>query len=114
MRLPAGANPDDVGIGPDGTVMLRERRVGRVALVDVRSPDGLRPTGDGLFSAGPESGPVRPAAGARMVQGMLEGSNVDIGDSMVDMIDAQRSFSLQSKAIQMQDQMMEIANGVKR
>ena len=49
-----------------------------------------------------------------MAQGVLEQSNVDIGDAMVDMIDAQRSFSLQSKAIQMQDQMMEIANGVKR
>ena len=45
---------------------------------------------------------------------MLEGSNVDVGDAMVDMIDAQRSFQLASKAIQMQDQMLEIANQVKR
>ena len=36
------------------------------------------------------------------------------GPAMVDMIDAQRTYQLTSKAIQTADQMMEIANGVKR
>ncbi|MFL5841455.1 MAG: flagellar basal body rod C-terminal domain-containing protein [Thermoleophilaceae bacterium] len=45
---------------------------------------------------------------------MLESSNVDLADAMVDMMDAQRSYSMASKAIHMQDQMMEIANGVKQ
>jgi flagellar basal-body rod protein FlgG len=114
LRMPQGAELADVGIGPDGRVTLRERVVGRIALAEVTSPEGLRSAGDGLLEATPESGPARFAAGSRVVQGVLEGSNVDIGDAMVDMIDAQRSFSLQSKAIQVQDQMMEIANGVKR
>jgi flagellar basal-body rod protein FlgG len=114
LRVPARTNVEDVGIRPDGTVTLRDRPLGRLALAEVRSPEGLRSTGDGLYATTPESGPARFAAGARVVQGVLEQSNVDIGDAMVDMIDAQRSFSLQSKAIQVQDQMMEIANGVKR
>jgi flagellar basal-body rod protein FlgG len=49
-----------------------------------------------------------------MVQGALESSNVDLADAMVDMMDAQRSYAMASKAINMQDKMMEIANGVKQ
>jgi flagellar basal-body rod protein FlgG len=39
---------------------------------------------------------------------------VDVGSAMVDMIDAQRTFAMTSKAIQTQDQMLSIANQVKR
>ena len=46
-------------------------------------------------------------------QGTIEASNVDVGDSMTEMIDAQRSFQLASRAVQMQDQMLQIANQVK-
>ena len=53
------------------------------------------------------------AAGARLTQGSIEASNVDVGDSMTEMIDAQRSFQLASRAVQMQDQMLQIANQVK-
>jgi flagellar basal-body rod protein FlgG len=37
-----------------------------------------------------------------------------MGEAMTDMMDAQRSFELASKAIQMADQVQEIANGIKR
>ena len=57
---------------------------------------------------------MRRATGATLQQGVLEASNVDLADAMVDMMDAQRSYSMASKAIHMQDQMMEIANGVKQ
>ena len=50
----------------------------------------------------------------RVSQGALEASNVDMGDEMVEMIDAQRSYQLASKAITTADEMMQIANGVKR
>ena len=114
IRLPANADPAKIGISSTGTLSLGTRTIGQLSLVEVRAPEGLRATGDGLFDATADSGPARAATGTRVSQGVLEQSNVDIGDAMVDMIDAQRSFSLQSKAIQMQDQMMEIANGVKR
>ena len=49
-----------------------------------------------------------------LASGVLETSNVDMGSAMTDMMDAQRSFELASKAIQMSDQVQEIANGIKR
>ena len=56
---------------------------------------------------------MRRATGT-LVQGVLESSNVDLADAMVDMMDAQRSYSMASKAISMQDKMMDIANGIKQ
>ena len=50
----------------------------------------------------------------RKLGGATEASNVDMGDAMVDMMDAQRAYELASKAIHQQDEMMGIANGVKR
>ena len=47
-------------------------------------------------------------------QGVLEASDVDAGTAMTDMIEAQRAYQMASKAIQTQDQILEIANGVKR
>ena len=52
--------------------------------------------------------------GLVLAQGALEMSNTDVADAMVAMIESQRAFQLTSKAIQTQDQMWEIANGVKR
>ena len=46
-------------------------------------------------------------------QNQIEGSNVSLADAMVDMMQAQRGYQLQSKVIQTQDQLMEIANGIR-
>ena len=53
-------------------------------------------------------------AGTQLQAGVLEASDVDLSDVMVDMMDAQRSYSMASRAIHMQDQMWEVANGVKQ
>lgn len=116
IRAPAGTTPDQLSIGSDGTVRgPGGTALGRIQLVDVPAPDALQPLGGNLFAAGAASGqPAAVTAATTLKQGALEGSNVDIGDAMVDMIDAQRSFQMASKAIQMQDQMLEVANQVKR
>lgn len=115
ITLPAGATESDVDIASDGTVEVRGQRIGRLRLVDVPAPAGLLAQGDNTFAPTTASGPVRPAsARTTLQQGALEGSNVDLADAMSDLVDAQRSYELASKAIQMQDQMAEIANGVKR
>jgi flagellar basal-body rod protein FlgG len=115
ITFPAGADPSRLSIGPDGTVLSGTERIGRIQLVSVRSPQALQPVGDNAFLATPESGAVRAApAATTLTQGALEMSNVDMADSMVAMIESQRAFQLTSKAIQTQDQMWEIANGVKR
>ena len=114
LTIPAGTSQDQISIATDGTVTVAGKSVGTIRLVGVRSPEGLTPVGDNLFTASAASGPVRNATGATLQQGFLEGSNVDLGDAMVDMMDSQRSFQLASKAIQMQDEMAGIANGVKQ
>jgi flagellar basal-body rod protein FlgG len=115
IRVPDGAARDKLQIGPDGTVTADGRRLGQLDLVTVRSPQGLMAAGDNAFVATAASGPVARAPQASTLQsGALEGSNVDMSTAMVEMIDAQRSYQLASKAIETADQMMEIANGVKR
>jgi flagellar basal-body rod protein FlgG len=114
VRLPRGTREDQVAIGPDGTVRVGERRAGRLRLVDVPAPAGLRSAGDSLLLPTAASGPVRAATGTTLVQGALEGSGTDVASAMVDLIESQRAFSLASRAITTQDQILEIANGVKR
>jgi flagellar basal-body rod protein FlgG len=116
ITVPRGTVPDQLSIAADGTVRVGDgRALGRIQLVTVPAPDGLQPLGGNLFATTNQSGqPTGAGNDTALRQGALEGSNVDVGDAMVDMIDAQRSFQLASKAIQMQDQMLEIANQVKR
>ena len=103
-----------MSVAGDGTVTALGRRVGQLQVVDVPAPQNLLALGDSVFSVTEASGAAREARGAVVRQGVLEGSNVDLGESMVDMMEAQRAFTLASRAIQTQDQLMEIANGVKR
>lgn len=114
ITVPAGATLENVTIAADGAVRVGNQLVGQLQLVDVANPDGLQATGDNRFTVTAESGPAQAAAGATLTQGALEGSNVDMGNAMVEMMTAQRSFQLASRAIEMQDRMMEIANQVKR
>lgn len=115
VQIPRGTKMEDVAIGPDGTVRAGQKRVGRIEIVTVRNPDGLASAGDSLLRPTDASGPLAAAPGTtRLEQGALEGSNVDMGDAMVDMMSAQRAFQLASKAIQTQDDILGVANGVKQ
>jgi flagellar basal-body rod protein FlgG len=114
VTLPRGVDPAGLSISSDGRISAGNRAVGRLTLVDVAAPEGLRSAGDNLFEATAQSGAPR-AAGAQttVAQGALEASNVDMGDAMVDLMDSQRSFQMASKALETQDQMWSIANGLK-
>ncbi len=114
LRVPPGTDPSDLQIAADGGVRLGRRRLGRIDVVNVTNPDGLRPDGENLFRPTAASGPVGAARGTRLQQGALESSNVDMADATVAMMNAQRGFELASKAIQMQDEVLAVANGVKR
>ena len=113
ITVPRGVDPKSISIASDGTVSAGNRRLGRIQIVTVPSPTGLTPVGDGYFATSAASGGIRRAPAARLQQSALESSDVQLADVMTDMLDAQRSYSMASKAIHMQDQMMEIANGVK-
>jgi flagellar basal-body rod protein FlgG len=114
ITVPKGIDPSQIAIASDGTLTAAGRRLGQIQLVTVPAPTGLAAAGNGYYTVTAASGGVRRTTTATLDQGMLESSNVDLADAMVDMMDAQRSYSMASKAIHMQDQMMEIANGVKQ
>jgi flagellar basal-body rod protein FlgG len=112
ITVPPNTDPGSVTIAADGTVTAGEQPLGRIAVMTVRSPQGLQPVGDNLFVATAASGPPQAAA-TRLLPGQVEASNVDMGDAMTQMMDSQRSYQLASRAVQMQDQLLRIANEVK-
>lgn len=114
VKLPAGVSAEDLSIAADGTINADGRPVGRLALVEVPVPSALKPLGDGHLAPTPASGAPRAAAATRVIAGALEQSGVDLGEAMVDVVAAQRAFSLSSRAMQTQDELMRIANQVKR
>jgi flagellar basal-body rod protein FlgG len=70
-----------------------------------------------LYSSTAESGepiPLEITDGLMLKQGFLEGSNVDIAEELVNMIMAQRSFEVTSKAVESADETMQIVNNMKR
>jgi flagellar basal-body rod protein FlgG len=114
IKIPKGVAPGDVHIGRDGTVSAGARKLGKITLVTVPAPDQLLADGDSVFSATAASGAIRRATGATLQQGATEASNVDVADTMVGMIDAQQGYSMASRAIGFEDQMLQIANQIKR
>jgi len=114
VQIPRGVDPEDISIAPDGTVSAGKRTFGRIALVDVTNPDGLRADGDNGYLPTAASGPVRTARGARLQQGTLEASNVDMANVMTAMTEAQQGYALAGKAITTQDEVLAVANGLIR
>jgi flagellar basal-body rod protein FlgG len=115
ITVPEGTAEDDISFGRDGTVLAAGRQIGKLDVVTVRSAQGLISAGDNAFVTSPASGP--PIAAPRettITQGALEASNTDMAGAMVAMIESQRAFQLASRAITTADEMMGIANGVKR
>jgi flagellar basal-body rod protein FlgG len=115
LAIPAGVSEDQISIASNGQVTANGRNIGRIQLVSVRSPEGLVSVGDNAFVTSAASGAATAAPRATsLTQGALESSNTDMADDMVQMIQAERSYQLVAKSISTADQMMEIANGVKR
>jgi flagellar basal-body rod protein FlgG len=115
IKVPQGANTDAIAIRSDGTVSLDGKTLGQIKIVDVPAPAALKGGPDNTYAATTGSGAIRAAAkSTTLTQGTLEGSNVDEAQAMTDMIEAQRAFQLASKAITTQDQILEIANQVKK
>lgn len=100
---------------PDGTLAT----VGTIETAIFPNPAGLEAIGQNLFLATEASGaPLAGAPGADgrgfVRQGFLEISNVNIAEELVDLIVAQRSYEVNSKSIQTQDQILGIAANLKR
>jgi flagellar basal-body rod protein FlgG len=115
ITVPAGTQESDLNIRTDGAVTVKGQNIGKIELVNVRSPHNLESVGDNAFVTTQASGnAVAAPASTLLKQGTLESSNTDMSQAMTDMIEVQRSFQMTSKALTMADEMMGIANGVKR
>jgi len=114
LHIPVGTDMTKLGVAPDGTVSVRQTTIGKITLVNVTNTAGLEALGDSQFAPTADSGQPRPVAGSAIEQGYLEASNVDLSQTMVALIDAQRSYEMDSRAIQNQDQMMQVANQIRQ
>ena len=91
-----------------------------IGVYQFSNPAGLEKEGDTLYSVTDASGAALNEAvnanleKSRLVQGYLEGSGVQVATEMVNMIVAQRAYEMNSKAITTSDEMMQIANNLKR
>ena len=105
----ANGTLSSTSIGEDGLITGRfsngtTRNLGQVALTRFINPDGLQPVGKNLFIESGDSGtPLvgTPGLGSfgKVVSSTLEGSNVDLGDELVNMIIMQRGFQANSRII---------------
>lgn len=114
-------NASSVSIGTDGTVTASitgnpaPQQLGQIQLADFINPSGLNPVGENLFLETSASGaPVVGTPGENNMgslnQGALEGSNVNVVEELVNMIETQRAYEMNSKAIATADQMLQFIN----
>jgi flagellar basal-body rod protein FlgG len=116
ISVPAGAQ--SITIGRDGVVSVRVAgqaapvQVGQLQLTDFVNPAGLQPRGENLLSESAASGPAQTSTPnlnglGSLQQGALEGSNVNVVEELVNMIETQRAYEMNSKAISTTDQMLQ-------
>lgn len=114
-----------VEISQDGVVSVkmagdnRTLELGQIEIAKFVNPGGLEAMGDNLFAETEASGmPFYGAPGdegfGTIRQGYLEGSNVDIVQEMVGLIEAQRAYETNSKMVQTAEDMMAVTNSIKR
>jgi flagellar basal-body rod protein FlgG len=114
INIPAGTQ--SVTIGTDGVVTVtsatKSTQVGTIQLADFINEEGLQPTGNNLLvesaaSGAPQVGTAGTNGLGTLQQGALETSNVNSVTELVSMIECQRSYEMNSKAISTTDQMLQ-------
>ncbi len=116
--LSVPSNAQSITIGSDGTVSVSlpgqaaTQQIGTVQLADFINPAGLQPNGDNLYletasSGSPQIGQPGLNGLGTLAQGALESSNVNVVEQMVDMIETQRTYEMNSKAVSAADSMLQ-------
>jgi flagellar basal-body rod protein FlgG len=124
-QLVIPADTTSVSIETDGTVSVFRAgettpdEIGTINMARFLNPAGLESIGRNLYLETESSGvPIVGNGGEEgfgtLSQGYLEMSNVSVVEEMVNMITAQRAYEINSKAIQTADEMLQMANNVKR
>jgi flagellar basal-body rod protein FlgG len=116
INIPQGAQ--SITIGNDGVVSVllaggsAPTQVGQLQLADFVNPAGLQPRGENLLVESASSGSAQTgnpglSGLGTLNQGMVESSNVNVVEEMVNMIETQRAYEMNTKAIQTTDQMLQ-------
>lgn len=112
------ANAQSITVGRDGTVSVTQPgstaavQVGSIQLATFINPAGLLSLGENLYVETGSSGnpgtntPGTNGAGL-LVQSFVETSNVNVAEELVSMIQTQRAYEINSKAISTSDQMLQ-------
>jgi len=119
------ANTTSITIGSDGKLTVQQAgtttptEVGQIELAKFLNPGGLSAIGKNLYQSTASSG--EPTTGNPSLEGMgtlnqgfLEMSNVNVVEEMVNMIVSQRAYEMNSKAVQASDEMLQVANNLRR
>jgi flagellar basal-body rod protein FlgG len=112
------ANAQSLTVAADGTVSVTlpgqatPQVLGQIQLANFINPPGLEPRGQNLYTETAASGtPSTAVPGSSglgdVAQGFVETSNVNVVEELVAMIQTQRAYELNSKAIQTSDQMLQ-------
>ena len=119
IQVPEGAQ--SMTIGNDGTVSVtmagqaQALEIGSLTLTDFVNPSGLQAKGENLYVETTASGPAQNGTPGlnglgSLVQGSLEGSNVNVVEELVSMIETQRAYEMNAKAISTTDSMLGYLN----
>ncbi len=112
------SNAQSITIGADGTVgallpgQSTPQTIGQIQIASFVNPAGLEPKGQNLYaetaaSGTPNSGAPGSNGLGNLRQGYVETSNVNVVEELIGMIQTQRAYELNSKAIQTSDQMLQ-------
>ncbi len=121
---PALTIPPDtqtLSIAQDGTVSAlisgstSPTQIGTLQIADFVNPTGLQSIGDNLFKETVSSGTAQSGTPGLtglglLIQGSLESSNVNVVEELVNMIETQRAYEMNAKAIETTDQMLQFAS----
>ena len=118
---PAKAGRAEALLAEGGTISVQVAgqaapvQVGTLTLTDFINPAGLQAKGENLYLETAASGPATTGTPGvsglgSLVQGMLESSNVNVVEELVNMIETQRAYEINSKAISTADQMLQYVN----
>ncbi|BAB07456.1 flagellar hook-basal body protein [Halalkalibacterium halodurans] len=127
-RINIPATFEEITLTDQGTLQVTmpngaNVQAAQLQLIQVMKPQLLEAVGGNMFqlpdlaALGFAENEVYAAVGAgggAVVQGTLEGSNVDIGREMTDLIETQRNYQFNARSVSMADQMMGLVNGLRR
>lgn len=120
ITVPPGST--GFAVAPNGTVTStddkgKETQLGVIELANFVNPAGLKALGDNTYQVSESSGaPVQSQAGGpglgTILQHNLESANVNLVNEMVNLIQAQRAYEMNSKVMSAADQMLQVSNNV--